>query len=143
MAEAPLFRPVKRRKFMRKRPDEKSAKTEPTPIDTVASPSFGAEDIEPPQSPTNDKGLSVAEILRLRKLRKTRKGGIEFSNAPAPSHPDDANSNTLVIQDADADTGRVREMSDRFTPHTGQVVDANKHMYVLSTPQAQSTCSRD
>jgi hypothetical protein len=132
MDEGPLFRPVKRRKFLRKRPEEISAGSESFPVESLPSlpPAVvRREDNELPQSPPDEedsKDLSVAEIIRQRKVRKVRKG-IEFSNST--SQPVEEPSSALIIQDAEA--GKVKDMADRFTPHTGQVIDANKHMYVV------------
>ncbi|KAF3484249.1 uncharacterized protein GIQ15_03573 [Arthroderma uncinatum] len=77
--DAPLFNPAKRRKFMRRRADDAKPEDEPdtsgqrmAELDTRISPVH--DDME-----TDD--THVADIVRLRKPHRVRKGGIEFSTS--------------------------------------------------------------
>jgi hypothetical protein len=116
-----LFRPVKRRKFQRRRPEDTDFQKETQP-----SP----EHISASQSPRNDSETEQAtDYLRLRRLHRSRKCGIEFSTASRPT-ADQPNQTSISASTAeDMESERLRAMCDRFTAHTGQTVDVDKHMY--------------
>ncbi|KAK2846393.1 hypothetical protein FQN49_005769 [Arthroderma sp. PD_2] len=118
--DAPLFNPAKRRKFMRRRADDTRLEDEPktsghrmTEPDTRTSPV--RDEME-----TDDTG--VADIVRLRKPYRVRKGGIEFSTSRSAR-----NDSLVPVSEAAAD-GRLSGISDRFVGHSGQKVDVDKHM---------------
>ncbi|KAL4874177.1 hypothetical protein BDV12DRAFT_159258 [Aspergillus spectabilis] len=115
-----LFRPVKRRKFQRRRPEDTDVQQETQP-----SP----EHISASQSPQDDsETVLTADSLRLRRLPRSRKGGIEFSTTSRPT-ADQPNQASLSASTAeDMESQRLRAMCDRFTAHTGQTVDVDKHM---------------
>ncbi|KAL4889708.1 hepatocellular carcinoma-associated antigen 59-domain-containing protein [Aspergillus ambiguus] len=109
-----LFRPVKRRKFQRRRPEE------PQIDSTSSTPSLPQEE--------SQEDVQPVDIVRLRRLHRARKGGIEFS---ATSRPSGEASDKSAVSSATAEeleSERVRAMCDRFTGHTGQTVDVDKHM---------------
>ncbi len=132
-----LFRPSKRRKFYRKRADSDGEGTaaqttlihDPPPAfpsPPVADPSreLASQDEE-----DRETQIPIAEILRLRKAAKYRKGGIEFTNSSRPLPSGTASSQpagALVERDRNAE--EVQEVVNRFAPQTGQVADVNKHM---------------
>jgi len=126
MAPSVMFRPSKKRKIYRQRAegDDLPHSTEPTAL----RPAPAAETA----TSEDEKGLSVAEALRLRSLRKGRLRGVEFraddgSRAEAaPENPEQS----LVLHDAAAsEVDSSGGMSRRFAPQTGMVGElVNKHM---------------
>ncbi|CAK48903.1 hypothetical protein AnigIFM59636_010573 [Aspergillus niger] len=123
---ASLFRPGKRRKFQRRRPEdndeESPSATEDVALISESSTPSSWQEPSPNSVPT-------ADILRSRRLQRARKGGIEFSATSRP--PAGKNSQTAVstVAEEDQENERLRAMCDRFTAHTGQTVDVDKHMY--------------
>ncbi|GES62694.1 hepatocellular carcinoma-associated antigen 59-domain-containing protein [Aspergillus terreus] len=117
-----LFRPVKRRKFLRRRPEE--------PQDEPQADSSSPAPSQPqPQDETQaSDGVHPTDIARLRRLQRARKGGIEFS-ATSRQTAEHASKNALSTASADEiESERIRAMCDRFTGHTGQTVDVDRHM---------------
>ena len=141
MAESqqPLFRPSKRRKFMRKRPDDDNkdsdqmdhqatgpSNTSPLPTE-AASPEMPEDD-----TPSAATVPSISEILRMRKAGRNRKGGIEFTQASTKPKPADS-SDELISRESVQEA--VEKVVNRFAPQNGQVsADVDKHMYVWSKP---------
>src|SRR4051794_4528215 len=115
-----LFRPAKRRKFHRpKRANEDQDVDAP-----LASP-----DNEEQSNHTSD-APALTEILKLRKANRNRRQGIEFSTTKPVGEAESSMSTSLTTIEPQAD--RLRAISDRFIGHTGQVVDVDKHMFVLT-----------
>ncbi|OJJ43311.1 hypothetical protein ASPZODRAFT_136535 [Penicilliopsis zonata CBS 506.65] len=115
----PLFRPVKRRKFMRRREDES---------DNIEDDLTATEDSHRMQSHyplITDQSSSNAHMNSLRRPFRARKGGIEFSTE-ARQVADSVSTRGTGAEDPES--VRLRAMSDRFTGHTGQRVDVDKHM---------------
>lgn len=144
----PLFRPVKKRKFLRKRPEDDlntelengpSAPPRQTEQQETAGPSTA-----PASALINEdeESTHVSDILRLRKAHKARRGGVEFSASSRSRTPGNAQSTDMVnMQDQDVE--KVRAMADRFTGHTGQKVDVDKHMYGPGPQRKRSAqCNR-
>lgn len=104
-----LFRPSKKRKFMRRRPDNEISEDTDNQNDYSDAP-------QPPES------------HNLRRPRAVRKGGIGFS---ATSRLRDSQSQQLALVPAAGDTEdeKIRAMNERFTGYSGQTEDVNKHMY--------------
>ncbi|KAJ5375115.1 Hepatocellular carcinoma-associated antigen 59 [Penicillium concentricum] len=107
-----LFRPAKKRKFMRRRPGHEIADTEEADNQNVTP---GAS-----QAPGSNN---------LRRPRAVRKGGIGFSTA---SRLGDDQGQQLALVPAPAagetEDEKIRAMNERFTGYTGQTVDVDKHM---------------
>lgn len=124
----PLFRPVKRRKFVRRRPDHES-----DDISGHASESMREENSDPrapesqPTLHTDEEATQTAGVIRLRRPPRARKGGIEFSTSRPAAGDDRATAPGATADDLDKE--KVQAMCDRFTAHTGQMVDVDKHMY--------------
>ena len=117
--DAALFRPAKRRKFQRpKRANEDQDVDAP-----LASP-------DKEQSNHTSDAPALTQILKLRKANRNRRQGIEFSTTKTAVEAEPSMSNSLTTTEPQAD--RLRAISDRFVGHTGQVVDVDKHMFVLS-----------
>ncbi|KAL4801408.1 hepatocellular carcinoma-associated antigen 59-domain-containing protein [Aspergillus unguis] len=115
-----LFRSAKRRKFQRRRPEVTDGQQE-----TQAS----NEDISASQSPQDDsEPAQPPNALRLRRLHRPRKGGIEFSTTSRPTPDRTDHLSEVVATEEDLESERIRAMGDRFTAHTGQTVDVDKHM---------------
>ena len=117
---ANLFRPTKKRKFVRQVREDDDSHTPP-----IDQPNGDAD-------PTAERALmstepTVAEIIRLRRASRALKHGVGFSNAKQVIDGQ-AESNALVTVDSGAE--RPTGISDRFIGHTGQVVDVDKHMFV-------------
>ncbi|CAI7664517.1 unnamed protein product [Penicillium glandicola] len=106
-----LFRPAKKRKFMRRRPDHEVADNEE--VDNQNDNS-GA-----PQAPGSNN---------IRRPRAVRKGGIGFSTASRLGD-DQGQQVALVPAAGDTENEKIRAMNERFTGYTGQTVDVDKHMY--------------
>ncbi|KAL4885370.1 hepatocellular carcinoma-associated antigen 59-domain-containing protein [Aspergillus karnatakaensis] len=117
-----LFRPVKRRKFQRRRPEQTDSQHESQPSST--------EIVSASQSPRADPEIAqLANLHRLRRLhRSSRKGGIEFSTTTRPSAEQPICTSLSASTPEDMESERLRTMCDRFTAHTGQTVDVDKHM---------------
>ncbi|EEH47754.2 uncharacterized protein PADG_03838 [Paracoccidioides brasiliensis Pb18] len=134
--EEPRFRPVKRRKFLRKRHEASPDAPQPpqqSPDPEVVSYSLPAgQDSAGPETHPNEPqetDIGITDIFRRRKALKTRRGGVEFTPASKPAADDHGES----LQEADSATQDpedtvIRRISDRFVAHTGQKVDMDKHM---------------
>lgn len=130
----PVFRPSKRRKFYRKRIDEDGEKEAEAVVgcaDLSALKSESWDDLSSPRDDLESSGQSVADLLRLRKQVRARKGGIEFTNTTRPGHSR-ADSSQEPLSDAlishDELQEEIKAVTGRFAPQTGQVADVNKHM---------------
>lgn len=140
-----LFRPIKRRKFVRRKADPEADEDESTKdaIAPVAAPepatideliSQGGDSI--PSIPTipQEVKLSVQDLIRQRKVAQRRKAGIEFSNHHAAS-PAPQNAQQLItkeeVEEEEEVPEDIKSVVSRFAPQTGQVTDdTDKHMYV-------------
>ncbi|KAJ9667822.1 hypothetical protein H2201_002008 [Coniosporium apollinis] len=137
----PLFRPSKRRKVFHKRlnddetesaqvpptstPAATAAEERPLPVVSTAPDTLGQALKE-----TLEADLSVAEILRRRKMGRARRAGIEFSNTAQTQRSASEtprSSNALVVVDQERSV--LDAAAGRFAPQTGQSVDVlDKHM---------------
>jgi hypothetical protein len=114
-----VFRPVKRRKFTRSRRASENSDSEPQ-RDIAASPDNRGDAAD----------ASASGLLRLQKS-KARKNGIMFSNTMARTSEPPPSTDIALI---DPEAERFKAVSDRFVAHSGQVVDIDKHMFVLPSP---------
>ncbi|PYH28743.1 telomere length and silencing 1 family protein [Aspergillus neoniger CBS 115656] len=121
---ASLFRPGKRRKFQRRRPEDNDEES-PSATEDVARVS---ESSTPPSWQDAPSSVPTAEILRSRRLQRARKGGIEFSATSRPLAGKNSQTAVSTVAEEDQENERLRAMCDRFTAHTGQTVDVDKHM---------------
>ncbi|KAL3471714.1 hepatocellular carcinoma-associated antigen 59-domain-containing protein [Aspergillus californicus] len=114
-----VFRPVKRRRFQRRRPED---------IDSQQETQVSSEDVSASQSPRDDAGVTHSiDALCRRRLQRPRKRGIEFSaSRPTTDQKNQASLSETTAEDLESE--KLRAMCDRFTTHTGQTVDADKHM---------------
>ena len=72
--------------------------------------------------------VSMAEILRLRKQRRPKVGGVEFRAEGKPMRNEEG---ALVVMKEAEEEGRDEapmDVAHRFAPQTGTVGDVNKHM---------------
>ena len=133
ISETPVvsFRPVKRQKFLRKRVDEPD--DVPTPDNAVTEHNTASLERQGdgPKLLDASNHSEASTIMRPRRFQRMRRGGIEFSTSSSQS-ADKNNSLALSTEDTEADILKAR--LDRFTAHTGQKVDVDKHMYV--TPRS-------
>ncbi|EEA28037.1 hypothetical protein TMatcc_003660 [Talaromyces marneffei ATCC 18224] len=127
ISETPVvsFRPVKRQKFLRKRVDDSD--DVPTPESAVTEHRTTSEERQNDNRELQDTSnqSEVSNIMRPRKVQRMRRGGIEFSTTSSQA-ADKNHSLTLSVEDTEADILKAR--LDRFTAHTGQKVDVDKHM---------------
>lgn len=116
-----LFRPVKRRKFLRRRPDHEreDAQDNAQGVNDENSRNF--------QDSADNTQQETDDVVRLRRPQRTRKGGIEFSTTSRQTTNNSQSVTPTQTEEAEDDT--VLAMCDRFTAHTGQTVDVDKHMY--------------
>ncbi|TKA62512.1 hypothetical protein B0A49_09229 [Cryomyces minteri] len=145
MAQAstePVFRAAKRRKVFRRRigDDDKDMATQEPQSETSALPQTSSPrpmfDLRNSQSTdaaaaeSSEVHVSIAEILRRRQLAKSRRGGIEFSNATTLRQSRSARtqqSDALAI--AEPEQSAMEPVVNRFAPQTGKVADVlDKHM---------------
>ena len=137
-----LFRSSKRRKFYRKRTDaEDEDPSSVTPSASLPLPppepelmtideliSQNGQHASPSKQSDDETPLSVAEILRQRKVAQRRRGGIEFTNS-AISTPNTLQPGDALVEKDDTPPD-IKAVIERFAPQTGQVSDvADKHMY--------------
>ncbi|EAW13794.1 telomere length and silencing 1 family protein [Aspergillus clavatus NRRL 1] len=117
-----LFRPVKRRKFLRRKEIEPEETQEESPIATAETNQDGHP------SGAND-AIPSTDFARLRRLQRGRKGGIEFSTTSRQTSDRTGSQGAgAMVSAEDLENERIRAMCDRFTVHTGQTVDVDKHM---------------
>lgn len=121
IAPEPLFRPAKRRKFIRRRPDD-SSKT--TAGDRIAD-SNENDGAQPALD--EDDNTETTGVVRLRRPHTTRKGGIGFSATSRMGQDDGRQTALGAARELDKET--VQDMRDRFTGNSGQAVDVDRHMY--------------
>lgn len=125
-SETVLFRPSKKRKIYRQRAGDVD---EDMPSAIASSSTVIVPPHEPDLAeadPGESTRISMAEILRLRKQRKTRVGGVEFRSTPAlyAESPSDA----LVPANAGEGNSEVPEPVARFAKQTGLAGNVDKHM---------------
>jgi hypothetical protein len=129
ISETPVvsFRPVKRQKFLRKRFEDDDV---PTPDKAVSELNTTSQERQDDNAQLQDDSnqSEVPNIMRPRKFQRMRKGGIEFSTSSSQSAD---KNNALVLSTEDTEAEILKARLDRFTAHTGQKVDVDKHMYVL------------
>ncbi|KAL9623649.1 MAG: hypothetical protein Q9160_002105 [Pyrenula sp. 1 TL-2023] len=113
-----LFRTTKRRKFIRKR-DEGQIEEQTTATASETVPSSQHE---------GDDAPNISELLKARKAGKPRWNGVTFSNASTNTLQDATSTPAGSIVRQDTEAARLRAITDRFVPHTGQTVDVDKHM---------------
>jgi hypothetical protein len=132
-----LFRPAKRRKFARRRQDD----PEETPSATVESVAEGPDKAhqatESKPSDDADDSTHATGVVRLRRPKTTRKGGIGFSATTRPSGKGE-NRQTALITGEDQEKETIRAMGDRFQMYTGQAEDVDRHMYELIPPSCSN-----
>jgi hypothetical protein len=123
-----IFRPVKRRKFLRRRELEPEDSQEEAHFANANSIHDNDSSASQPPSQSNDT-VSSTDLARLRRLQRARKGGIEFSNTSRQSMDKTGNQAAVTTVTAeDLENEKIRAMCDRFTAYTGQAVDADKHI---------------
>lgn len=115
------FRPAKRQKFMRKRPESGDMS------DTMAGEHTAATGPET-SGHNSDSNDGASKVTRFQKPRRLRKGGIEFSTSRKQDLEQDSRLESALAENAEAD--QIKAKFDRFTARTGQKVDVDKHMYV-------------
>lgn len=143
-ADTILFRPSKRRKVYRQRAADDDGETttgSPTrvtqPSPAAASNPQSLDELIASASSANIDGeedveavpVSMAEILRLRKMKK-RTGGVEF-RADTQSHVPKVLEQALVEHtEASEEAGGLvgNGVPRKFAPQTGAVGDVNRHM---------------
>ena len=130
-APEPLFRPAKRRKFLRRRPQDNADSNDAA--DEARSESSENARLGPGTQTTLDQNKEESSsdtgIVRLRRPRAVHKGGIRFSATSRPGRDDSRQQQTALEPTVDPEKEKVQLMCDRFTAYTGQTVDVDKHMY--------------
>src|SRR5690606_36328321 len=81
----------------------------------------------PPTQP--DDAIPSTDVARRRRLQRARKGGIEFSTTSRQTTSTGNQAAATMISAEDLENEKIRARCDRFTAHTGQTVDVDKHMY--------------
>jgi hypothetical protein len=139
VAEAVLFRPAKKRKIYRQRALDDVPSPTPSPtgatetLDAIVAP-VSAENASPIGEDLEGTRVSMSEILRLRKLRKHRVGGVEFRASTVNEREDDGQDGALVLNEsrrADDEKDEIPQglgVPRKFAKQTGMVGDVDKHM---------------
>lgn len=128
-ADAILFRPSKKRKIYRQRAQEdeetNAAPTLPTQgeqsLDELISDAAKGDEVE-------GVPVSMAEILRLRKLGRRRAGGVEFRADSHGNAAREGEQGLVLRQEQSSDIVGPLEGGRQFAPQVGTVGDVNKHM---------------
>lgn len=140
IAPESLFRPAKRRKFIRRRPDEDAEETETSRDITTTTSTTDQKHVPDGQSKLNegdDESTQSTGVVRLRRPNPARKGGIGFSATSRPGQ--NSNRQSALVPSRESEKESIRDMTDRFTGNAGQTVDVDKHMY--ATPSTlQEAC---
>ncbi|KAF7116083.1 hypothetical protein CNMCM5793_004004 [Aspergillus hiratsukae] len=136
-----IFRPIKRRKFLRRREFEPEDSQEEAQVANANSVHDNDSSAAQPPSQSNET-VSSTDLARLRRLQRARKGGIEFSNTSRQSTDKTGNQAAMTTVTAeDLENERIRAMCDRFTAYTGQTVDVDKHIQQMPADTANSNIS--
>lgn len=132
-----VFRPGKKRKAYRQRQEEPESTISNGELATEAATttSSSAHDT-PAEQDDNEAGLSVAEVLRLRNLRKHKHGGVGFRAGQSPfgdGREDNTEQGLVLHGSADAQLAAentvIGGISRRFAPQTGMAGELiNRHM---------------
>jgi hypothetical protein len=119
-----LFRPAKKRKFLRRRPEHET----PDASDADLAPSVANHNNLSSDTQLQTDAPTATKPAASRRLRPVRKGGIGFSTT---SRLGDEQSRQLALAppSGDPDQQKVQAMNERFTGYTGQTVDVDRHMY--------------
>ncbi|RHZ71171.1 hypothetical protein CDV55_108585 [Aspergillus turcosus] len=136
-----IFRPIKRRKFLRRREFEPEDSQEEAHVANANSVHDNDSSAAQPPSQSNET-VSSTDLARLRRLQRARKGGIEFSNSSRQSTDKAGNQAAVTTVTAeDLENEKIRAMCDRFTAYTGQTVDVDKHIQQMPADNANSNIS--
>lgn len=130
-----VFRTNKKRKHFRQRAEQPGAKEDDAATQT-AVPSTPAQDklAEPNDdagATSETEGLSVAEALRIRNLRKSRLKGVGFRPEGTSGGVEESNTERSLVPKDDAYAADAMEygVTRRFAPQAGLVGElVNKHM---------------
>ncbi|KAJ5297416.1 hypothetical protein N7508_007665 [Penicillium antarcticum] len=118
-----LFRPAKKRKFTRRRPDHETP--EASDADLASSPAN--QNNLGPDRQSQDDAPSTTKTAATRRLRPVRKGGIGFSTTSRVGD-EQTRKQALGPVSGDPDQEKIQAMNERFTGYTGQTVDVDRHM---------------
>ncbi|KAG2024931.1 hypothetical protein GB937_003153 [Aspergillus fischeri] len=136
-----MFRPVKRRKFLRRREFEPEDSQEEAHVANANSIHDNDSSASHPPSQSNDT-VSSTDLARLRRIQRARKGGIEFSNTSRQRTDKTGNQAAVTTVTAeDLENEKIRAMCDRFTAYTGQTVDVDKHIQQMPANTTDSNIS--
>lgn len=144
--------PFKKRKFYRKRtefedevPDNAKATeslSSPPPSELLTLEEMIVQNSNniSQASEDQDGALSVAELLRQRKILQRKKGGIGFANlGVATSIAPPVPQNTSLATEDEGAMSKFVTVADRFAPQTGQVADVDQHMYAIPSLMLNET----
>ncbi|CAI7568072.1 unnamed protein product [Penicillium pancosmium] len=135
IAPESLFRPAKRRKFIRRRPDEDAEET--SRDTTTAASTTDPKHTPDGQSKLNedDESTQSTGVVRLRRPNPARKGGIGFSATSRPGQ--NSNRQSALVPSRESEKESIRDMTDRFTGNAGQTVDVDKHIPLPENEEKQ------
>ena len=128
---APLFRSKKRKNYRQRAVSPNTQNEDANSATAVKPPSDqpGSATVVSPRSDVESgdefEALSVSEALRLRKLRKTRAGGVQFGGVK-PVH--DTESQVMVPSQRHEEEKGGLDVRRRFVGQTGTVAQVDKHM---------------
>ncbi|OTA64693.1 hypothetical protein K449DRAFT_274035 [Hypoxylon sp. EC38] len=132
-----IFRGKKRKTYRQRTEradDEDSNLTETPKPENTADTSKATPLAQSEDTAKEEKGLSVAEVLRLRNARKARLGGVKFgagnNNAPGDAAGEALDDLSLMIREEENKALDIAAgVQKRFAPQTGMAAElVNKHM---------------
>ncbi|OTA95857.1 hypothetical protein M434DRAFT_68516 [Hypoxylon sp. CO27-5] len=133
-----IFRGKKRKTYRQRTEradDEDSNPVEtPKPESTANTSESTTTPAQSEDTAKEEKGLSVAEVLRLRNARKARLGGVKFgagnNNAPGDAAGEALDDLSLMIREEENKALDIAAgVQKRFAPQTGMAAElVNKHM---------------
>ncbi|KAJ5102848.1 hypothetical protein N7532_003377 [Penicillium argentinense] len=122
-----LFRPVKRRKFMRRWTDRDDEDTSRERMPDNSEKNQRAQDPQSSQQ-EDDDSTEVSQVVRGRRPNLARKGGIRFTATSRSGKEDTGTQQNALTPAGDSEKEKGMAMCDRFTSNSGQAVDVDRHM---------------
>ena len=127
MEEVPVFRAAKRRKFVRSQDLSSSDSARQSTRLTPNGSSQRASDDDDGGKDENHFG--IPNLIRARKHVRRPVTGVQFSTTKHGREPENELSTGPVRSDDNVD--KPIDITSRFVGSTGQVVNVDKHMFVV------------
>ncbi|OAP65213.1 hypothetical protein AYL99_01185 [Fonsecaea erecta] len=123
MEDVPVFRAVKRRKFIR--PQDSSAES-PNAASSKTNDAVTSGGLETSDDDDDGDEGGISSLLRARKHIRKAVTGVKFSNTKFMHGADETTGMEVVKSDQNVD--KPIDITNRFVGSTGQVVNVDQHM---------------